>query len=146
MKRTTTLGLLVSCLLFLLAGGLGFAQDAAKKAAPKAAEKKPRSPKWETLADGIQVLRLWNTTGPESPEIAMLRLSEDEYKEFDKDPKKYINDRFPKIFPEKVNDVFIVRIPRYAKPKAKGSDDMIVTLSHQPLASHVFGFSSEADF
>jgi hypothetical protein len=144
MNRKATLGLLVSCLLFLLAGGSGFAQKAEQKAAPKAAEKKPSAPKWTKLADDVQVLRLWNTTGPESPQIAILRLSEAEYAKFEANPKDYVNDHH--IYPKDVNDVFIGHMPRYEKPKAKGDDDMIVTMMHHPIASHCFALSSEAKF
>jgi hypothetical protein len=139
MNRKVTLGLLVSCLLFLLAGGLGFAQEAAKKAP----EKKPPAPTWVKLAGEVQVLRLWDTTGPKWPQIALLRLPETEYGKFEETPTEYVNGL--KIFPKDVNEVFIGHVPRYAKPKAKGADDMTVVLFHE-YPSRVFALSSEAEF
>jgi hypothetical protein len=143
MNRKATLGLLVSCLLFLLAGGSGFAQKAEQKAAPKAEEKKPPAHTWIKLAEGIQVLRVQNPSGVKWPEIEALQLSEAEYAKFEANPTDYVNDHH--IFAKDVNEVFIGHVPRYEKPKPKGSDDMMVVLMHEH-PSRGFALSSEAEF
>ncbi len=43
------------------------------------------------LGKGIEVLKLWESIGPKWPQIAVLLLSKDEYKEFHKNPKNYLN-------------------------------------------------------
>jgi hypothetical protein len=47
--------------------------------------------KWKKVGKGIEVLKLWESVGPEWPQIAILRQSKEEYKEFLKSPKKYLN-------------------------------------------------------
>jgi hypothetical protein len=47
--------------------------------------------KWKKLGKGIRAVKLWNTIGPKFPQIVVLRLSKDEYKEFLKHPKNYLN-------------------------------------------------------
>ena len=46
---------------------------------------------WTVLKNGAQVLRLWDSVGPKWPQVAVLRLSEDECETFLKDPKSYVN-------------------------------------------------------
>ncbi len=138
MNRKATLGLLMSCLLFLLASGSGFAQ----KVAPKRAERKPLTATWEKLADGVQVLRVPNATGFKWPEIVALQLSETEYAKFEANPKDYVNDH--KIFPKDVRGVFIGHLPRYEKSKGKSGDDMTVAIMHDP-SSMSFALSAEAE-
>jgi hypothetical protein len=42
-------------------------------------------PKWEKPENGLEILRLWQTSGlPKEPQIAILRLSDDEYSELQK--------------------------------------------------------------
>jgi hypothetical protein len=48
--------------------------------------------KWKKLGKGIEAVKLWESIGPEWPQIAILRLSKDEYKKFLKTPKDYLND------------------------------------------------------
>jgi len=47
--------------------------------------------KWKKLGKGIHAVKLWNTIGPRWPQIVVLGLSKDEYKEFHKNPKNYLN-------------------------------------------------------
>lgn len=61
------------CLVCLLATQLCLAQAAREPLA---------GPKWEKSEDGLEILRLWQTSGlPKEPQIAILRLSDDEYSE-----------------------------------------------------------------
>jgi hypothetical protein len=65
---------------------------------PASAQKSP--PEWKTLEPGLQVLRLWESIGPDQPQIANLQLSSDKYKELRGDPKGFIDGH--NIFYEKV--------------------------------------------
>jgi hypothetical protein len=47
--------------------------------------------RWKKVGKGIEVLKLWESIGPEWPQIALLLLSKEEYKEFLKNPKNYLN-------------------------------------------------------
>jgi hypothetical protein len=90
MKRIAIFGL-VLC-FFLLLGNV-FARE--KKLAP-AQEKE--STKWDLITKGVFVQRLWSKD--EWPEVAVLKLSDDAYKEFREDSAKFINTS--KIFPAQV--------------------------------------------
>jgi|SRR5579859_3580120 len=56
--------------------------------------------KWQDLRNGIKLLRLWTSSGPRLPHVAVLLLpSNEEYGAFLKNPKRYANSL--KIFPGK---------------------------------------------
>lgn len=82
---------LVICFLLLQGGAV-----AQHKESPSVREQE--STKWEPVKDGIWVQRLWSKD--EWPQIAVLKLSADAFKEFGKDPAKLINDNH--IFPAQV--------------------------------------------
>jgi len=95
MKRIATLGALVLSFLLLQAGGPGFAQQAAQK---QGAQKQAAPPCPKALPEDVHVQKVWETAkGPKEPEIAVLQFSGDEYKEFNRDQKQYLNDHC--IFP-----------------------------------------------
>jgi hypothetical protein len=52
--------------------------------------------KWKKLGKSFKVLKLWESIGPEWPQIAILLLSKDEYKKFLKNPRDFLNDH--KVF------------------------------------------------
>lgn len=117
MKRIATGTLLFLSLLLMRASGFLSAQEA-KPSAPA------KQPAWTQIASG-----LWRTElGPGEPDIAVLRLSDDEYKEFFKDPKGYFNTHH--VFPKNVN-----------KAKAAGDDPpptqsgWIVVAIHTPYST-----------
>ena len=59
----------------------------------------PLSPRWESLAQGQ-----WKTAlGADYPEIAILHLSDGDYKKFSANPKQFIDDRH--ILAAKINKV-----------------------------------------
>jgi len=59
------------------------------------------SPGWKTLGPGVQALKLWEeTTGPKQPQIAILQLSSEAYKDLQKDPKAFVDGYM--IFGERV--------------------------------------------
>jgi hypothetical protein len=58
------------------------------------------SPGWKTLKPGVQVLRLWEKIGPKQPQIAIFQLSSEAYKDFQQDPKAFVDGYM--IFGERV--------------------------------------------
>lgn len=53
---------------------------------------------YETLEPGVEVLRLWEIVEPESPQIAIFRLSEGTHEAFHRDPATFVNAR--NVFPQ----------------------------------------------
>lgn len=120
MKRIATLGLCVFCLLFVLARESGIAG----KAVPEAAQEKSKGAVWKPLANGAQLLPVYETPGsPAWPQIAVLRLPEAEFKKFEADAKEYVNAL--KVFPVPANSVSIGRV---MCPPKKGGDYVLVLL------------------
>ncbi len=124
MKLIKMAGVMLTFRLLLLTSSPSFAQEQAQP------------PKWEKVADGVQVLRLWKTTlGPKKPEIAVARLSDEKYKEFQKDRKEFA-ERY--IFGFKLNKFTQFRIPSWSSAKkASGSkgDDYVVVALHMTDSS-----------
>jgi len=91
MKHLLALGtLLVLALLLTPGSGPSSAQEMAKN---KAEEK----PEWKSVSPGV-----WKTDlGEGQPEIAILRLSDDDYKELVKNPKSFLDSRH--VFRHKLN-------------------------------------------
>lgn len=121
MRRIAICGLLVFSLLLIGASGFLVAQEQTKRA------QKEKSPTWTEVAPGV-----WRTElGTDEPDIAVLRLSDQEYKEFFKDPKKYFNSHH--VFPKEVN-------------KAEGAGDdppptgagWIVVATHVPYSTATY--------
>lgn len=64
------------------------------------ARRKLRPVTWQNLGKGVKTLKLWRSTGPTSPQIAILLLpSGEQYGAFLKNPTRYVNGL--KIFPGK---------------------------------------------
>ncbi len=66
------------------------------------AETRKQQPKWETLAPGVRVLRLWKTKELSEPQAAILELSTQVQQEFHADAKTFINKY--QIFPKAVRE------------------------------------------
>jgi hypothetical protein len=75
MNRLPTLGFALVVVLLLRSPAIG---------------QKP-SPDWKTLKPGVQVLNLWETIGPTKPQIAIFQLSNEAYKELQRDPKAFVD-------------------------------------------------------
>jgi hypothetical protein len=60
----------------------------------------PMNRGWKTLKPGIKVLKLWETTGPKQPQIAILQLSSATYKDLQRDAKAFADSYM--IFGERV--------------------------------------------
>lgn len=66
---------------------------------------------WVKLADGLDVIRLWETPdGPKKPEIAILRLSDAVYGKFHEDPQAFLEEH--KVFPFTLHRVDLVHSPQ----------------------------------
>jgi len=128
MKRIANLFFLGLCFLFLLTN--------VRSSAPDEPEKRQAQPKWEMVREGVQVLRLWKTSiGPRKPEIALLRLSDEEYRKFFESPESYINQIKPDgdgvLGPKGTHRIFhchLAPIPAYAPGKSANS--CLVTINH----------------
>jgi hypothetical protein len=121
MKRIVLGSTVFLSLLFVLASGLLLAQEETKRAQ----QEKP--PTWTQVTPGI-----WRTElGTGEPDIAVLRLSDEEYKEFFKDPKQYFNSHH--VFPKPVN-----------KAEESGEDPpptgagWIVVATHNPYSTATY--------
>jgi len=101
MKRILALILVLFSLLLLPTGKRSFAQQA-----PQKEQKEIPTTEFKKLGKGVQVLRLWESIGPKWPQIAILRLSVDEYQLFVEHPVDYLNDHqvYPPEYPAKKFD------------------------------------------
>ena len=89
-----------------------------------AAEEK--SAKYEAIAPGIRVIRLWNPAGPDWPQVAVIEASADRHHEFHADPVKAFNKY--KIFPQAVREISNGRneCERFEEDRVTGSEDPAV--------------------
>jgi hypothetical protein len=88
---------------------------------------KSRSGHFIVVDDGVEVLRLFQMRTPRGGEVAILRLSQEKYKEFVHDPTKFVNKTYQnRIFLFKVNGVTAAG----KAPTAKAGDDMVVMIGH----------------
>lgn len=128
MKRTGILGAWVSCLLFVQLSGSIWAQDVGQKQPPA---------KWVHAEEGVDVLRLWGTDlGLDKPQVAILRLSEGMYGEFQKAPKDFLKKH--QIFPVELQKVDHHRV---REPKKKsgptGDPEQVVVCTHNKYSNNV---------
>lgn len=71
-----------------------------KKQTRSKAPRKIHPARWQDLRNGVKALKLWTSTGPKLPQIAILVLpSSEQYGEFLKNPTRYVNGL--KVFPGK---------------------------------------------
>jgi hypothetical protein len=139
MKRITLPALLVFIVFFSPANERSSAQQAAQK--------EPPATKWMKLGEGVQVLRLWKSVGPKWPQIAILRLSVEEYKDFLEHPVDYLN--VHKVYPPE----YLARkfVPcRLAQPPkevlGKQSGECMVMLRHDITSTSVGTSSCSVQF
>ena len=133
MKHILALTLVLFSLLLLPIVEKNFVQMAAEKQ-----PKEMSTPEFKKLKDGVQVLRLWESIGPKWPQIAILRLSVDEYESFRKDPVDYLNDNkvYPSEFPAKKFDgCELAHVQK--KELRKPGDECIVMLRHDITSTSV---------
>ncbi|HXY01865.1 MAG TPA: hypothetical protein VEI54_13155 [Candidatus Limnocylindrales bacterium] len=97
----------------------------------EAFKNKPQPPpcaQWETLQDGTKVLKVWEKMGPDWPQIAVLQLSNDLYKEFNKEPSTFLNTR--KIYPKDVQPRGTLA-PAMSVPKTYTGSWLLACVHHQ---------------
>jgi len=83
---------------------------------------------WETLSDGTKVLKVWEKIGPDWPQIALFYLTNDLYKEMEKDPSTFVNTR--KIFPKDVRPQ--AKLLKAAPAPKSYAGAWLVTFAHHP--------------
>jgi len=86
MKRILALAVIFFSLLLLSTSEKTLAQVAIQKE-----QKEISAPEWKKLGEGVQVLKLWESIGPQWPQVVVLKLSAEEYKDLLKNPKEYLN-------------------------------------------------------
>lgn len=84
MKRIIGPALLV-CFLLLPVQERGVASQEQQRRAGS-------EPKWMELQPGVHVVKIWDTIGPQWPQVVLLKLTQTEYEHFLKTPEKYVND------------------------------------------------------
>ena len=132
MKRMLALSLALFSLLLLPTGEKSFAQMEAQKD-----QKEMPVTDFKKLKVGVQVLRLWESIGPKWPQIAILRLSAEEYELFLKHPVDYLNDHqvYP---PEHAARKFDgCRLAHVEKKDRKPGTECVVILRHDITSTSV---------
>jgi len=97
------------------------------------------SSEWKTVKPGVQVLRLWETTGPEQPQIAILQLTSESYKDLQRDLKAFVDGN--KIFPEQVRPH--PRLTQMLKPPKGYTGGWVVTCFHRQSRLRAASFPME---
>jgi len=81
---------------------------------------------WKTIEPGVEVLRLWESTGPKQPQIAILQLSNEKYKELKKNVKAFMDSR--NIYYEPVRPG--AKLVEMLKPPPKYAGTWVVSGPH----------------
>jgi hypothetical protein len=127
MKRITIFGLVVC--FFLLPGnsfapGMKLARDRGEK-----------STKWVKAEDGVSYQQLWSDD--EWPQVTVLKLSNDAYEKFRKQPAKFINTYKGKFFPSAVQDPSAAGVTLSAPQEPNGS--WLILINHGRPSGTYFG-------
>lgn len=99
------------------------------------------SPEWKTLEPGVQVLRLWETVGPAQPQIAILQLTSEKYKDFRRNPKDFVDGH--KVFPEAVRPG--ARLTQTFGTPKRYTDRWVVTCFHRESYMRCASFPVEVE-
>jgi hypothetical protein len=94
---------------------------------------------WKTIEPGVRLFRLWVSTGPEQPQIAILRLSSEKYRELRKNVKAFLDSR--DIFFESVRPG--AALTEMLKPPGKYSGEWIVAIIHRESKARCASYPSE---
>lgn len=127
MMRIKTVSLLVLCAVLLLLGGGSFAGQTRRK--------QLSSSDWKTPDKDVKVLKLWETSGPEWPQIAILRLSGSKHRELQANPMEFLKKY--KIF-EKMNGIVGSSEFRLTERKsgAEDEDGLWMTVVEHDITSY----------
>lgn len=131
MKLTKMIALAVAWVLLSQTSQPLLAQ--AQQQTKRVQERSPE-PKFVELDKGVSVFRLFQRKDhPKGAEVAILRLSKDQYRKFQQDPKKFVNETYKnKIFLFQVTDVVSAT---YQGMKPLGDDakgDVQLVMHHDP--------------
>src|SRR5215475_5158464 len=130
MKRTTIGITTVVCVLFALVSTVALAQQSATGGDAGSNVSDKKGP-WLEVADGVTVAKVARLSDGE-PEFAILHLSDAKYREFQKDPKAFVNKYH--VFNKNVN---VLPGCSMISPMAQQSDnaDWYVMMPHWPASN-----------
>jgi hypothetical protein len=94
---------------------------------------------WKTIEPGVRLFRLWVSTGPEQPQIALLQLSSKKYKELRKNVKAFLDGR--NIFFESVRAG--ARLTEMLKPSSRYTGEWTVAAIHRESRARCASYPSE---
>jgi hypothetical protein len=94
---------------------------------------------WKTIEPGVRLFRLWVTTGPEQPQIAVLQLSSEKYQELRKNVKAFLDSR--NIFFESVRPG--AALTEMLTPSAEYNGEWIVAIVHRESKARGASYPSE---
>jgi len=98
------------------------------------------SPEWKTIEPGVRVLRLWDSIGPLQPQVAILQLSSEKYKELRKNVKAFLDSR--NIFFESVRPG--AKLTQMLKPSKKYAGEWTVAGIHRESVARCASYPSAA--
>jgi hypothetical protein len=124
MKRTIIGLATVACVLLILVASVALSYQSAE------GEADSRSGSWLKVSEGVNVARVSRPVA-KGPEFAILQLTDDTYREFQKDPKTFVNKY--KVFSKPVNNLPDCIGPSPEKQKQTGDDPVwYVMMPHWP--------------
>jgi len=128
MNLIKMIALAVAWLVLSQTGQPLLAQAQAQK--PSARERPPARG-FVKLDQGVWVLRLFQTKVSRGGEVAVLRLSNEKFESFRKDPRKFVNETYKdRIFLFQVRDVIRATHPGQKSIGNDPKDAVVVTLNH----------------
>jgi len=120
MKRKAIFGL-TGC-FFLLLGTI------VAREINSSSDQTDKAGKWMALAEGVSYQRL--SSDEEWPEVVVLRLSNDAYENFRKNPAKFVNNYSGKLFSKRVNDPSPAGVTLQAPQEPNGHWFIIMNHGH----------------
>jgi hypothetical protein len=96
-------------------------------------------PEWKAIEPGVRVFRLWESVGPAQPQIAVLQLSSEKYKELRKNVKAFLDSR--NIFFESVRPG--AKLTQMLEPANKYMAEWTVAIIHRESRARCASFPSE---
>jgi len=96
-------------------------------------------PEWKTIEPGVRVLRLWESVGPDQPQVAVLQLSSEKYKELRKNVKAFLDSR--NIFFESVRPG--AKLTEMLRAPNKYAGEWTVAIIHRESKARCAAYPSE---
>lgn len=127
MKRTIIGMATVACVLLILVASVALSHQNAE------GEADSQSGSWSKLSEGVNVARVARPVA-KGPEFAILQLTDDANREFQKDPKAFVNKY--KVFSKPVNELPDCIGPSPEKQKqTSGDPQWYVMMPHWPASN-----------